>query len=140
MPSFLNDDTGGSMYSSSSRPPLDLPSHLRNSHEKLSVNGANAVNGINGRTSTHNSIRNGLENGSDAYIDGGAASNGHANGYSNTHSNGNGSAGRHHMNGDSHHEPTLNSLPNGRSSAGYRMVREIETRSHRQMEPYPTRP
>ncbi|ATZ47182.1 Bcmss4 [Botrytis cinerea B05.10] len=118
MPSFLNDDTGGSMYSSSSRPPLDLPSHLRNSHEKLSVNGANAVNGINGRTSTHNSIRNGLENGSDAYIDGGAASNGHANGYSNTHSNGNGSAGRHHMNGDSHHEPTLNSLPNGRSSAG----------------------
>lgn len=106
------------MYSSSSRPPLDLPSHLRNSHEKLSVNGANAVNGINGRTSTHNSIRNGLENGSDAYIDGGAASNGHANGYSNTHSNGNGSAGRHHMNGDSHHEPTLNSLPNGRSSAG----------------------
>ncbi|KAF7876729.1 hypothetical protein EAF04_001813 [Stromatinia cepivora] len=102
MPSFLNDDTGP-MYSST-RPPFDLPSHLRNSHDKLSVNGANGANGVNGRTSTHNSIRNGLENGSDVYIDGA--------------SNGNGMTGRHQMNGDSHHDATLNSLPNGRSSAG----------------------
>lgn len=99
MPSFLNDDPG-SMYSST-RPPIDLPSHLRNSHEKSSVNGAN---GVNGRTSTHTSIRNGLDSGSDVYIDGA--------------SNGTGMNSRHQMNGDSHHDATLNSLPNGRSSAG----------------------
>lgn len=98
MPSFVNGDTGP-MYSST-RPPFDLPSHLRNSHEKLS----NGANGVNGRTSTHTSIRSGLENGSDVYIDGA--------------SNGNGTTGRHQMNEDSHHDATLNSLPNGRSSAG----------------------
>ncbi|KAI9641252.1 Phosphatidylinositol-4-phosphate 5-kinase [Ciborinia camelliae] len=95
MPSFLTDDTGP-MYSST-RPPFDLPSHLRNSHEKLSVNGANA------RISTHNSVRSGLENGSDVYIDGA--------------SNGNGTTARPQMSGDTPHDATLNSLPNGRSSA-----------------------
>ncbi|RAL62014.1 hypothetical protein DID88_002503 [Monilinia fructigena] len=84
MPSFLTDDTGP-MYSST-RPPFDLPSHLRTSHEKVSANGTEGTNG------------------SDVYIDGA--------------SNGNGMTGRHQMNGDAHHEASLNSLPNGRSSAG----------------------
>ncbi|QSZ33462.1 hypothetical protein DSL72_005030 [Monilinia vaccinii-corymbosi] len=100
MPSFLTDDTGP-MYSST-RPPLDLPSHLRNSHDKSSVHGAS---GVNGRTPTHhNATRNGVENGSDVYIDGASSSNA--------------MTGRHQMNGETHHDATLNSLPNGRSSAG----------------------
>ncbi|PQE26506.1 phosphatidylinositol-4-phosphate 5-kinase protein [Rutstroemia sp. NJR-2017a BBW] len=99
MPSVLNDDTGPTY--SSTRPPFDLPSHFRSSHEKLSVNGVNGINGVNGRSPSHTPMRNGVENGSDLHIDGGA----------------NGVAGRHQMNGDTHNDATLSSLPNGRSSA-----------------------
>ena len=87
MPSFLSDDTGQML--SQSRPPLDLPSHLRPSYEK--------VNG-NARTSSHTSIKGGLGEGSDIHLDGG-------------------STGRPQVNGDMLHDTSLNSLPNGRSSA-----------------------
>ena len=87
MPSFLSDDTGQMI--SQNRLPLDLPSHLRRSHEKS--------NG-NARTSSHNSIKGSLGEGSDTYVDGG-------------------SIGRAQVNGDMLHDASLNSLPNGRSSA-----------------------
>jgi 1-phosphatidylinositol-4-phosphate 5-kinase len=87
MPSFLSDDTGQML--SQSRPPLDLPSHLRRSHEK--------VNG-NARTSSHTSIKGSLGEGEDIYVDGGTT-------------------GRPQLNGDLLHDASLNSLPNGRSSA-----------------------
>ena len=87
MPSFLSDDTGQML--SQNRPPLDLPSHLRRSHEK--------ANG-NARSSSHTSIKGSLGEGSDIYVD-------------------SGSAGRPQVNGDMLHDANLNSLPNGRSSA-----------------------
>lgn len=87
MPSFLSDDTGQML--SQNRPPLDLPSHLRRSHEK--------VNG-NARSSSHTSIKGSLGEGSDIHVD-------------------SGSTGRPQVNGDMLHDANLNSLPNGRSSA-----------------------
>src|SRR3954454_9205089 len=90
MPSFLSDDTGPML--SPSRPPFDLPSHVRNSHEKL--------NG-NARTSSHTSIKGSLGEGTspEPYTDGGVG-------------------GRSHVNGEMLHDVNLSSLPNGRSSAG----------------------
>ncbi len=87
IPSFLADDTGP-MFSSN-RPPFELPSHLRQSHDK--------VNG-NARTSSHTSIKGSLGEEPDGYIDGGGG-------------------GRPQINGDMFHDASLNSLPNGRSSA-----------------------
>jgi 1-phosphatidylinositol-4-phosphate 5-kinase len=87
MPLFLSDDTGPML--SLNRPPFDPPSHLRHSHEKL--------NG-NARSSSHASIKGSLDEGSEAYIDGGSGS-------------------RPVMNGDMLYDLTLNSMPNGRSSA-----------------------
>jgi 1-phosphatidylinositol-4-phosphate 5-kinase len=86
MPSFLTDDTGPVL--SSTRSPLDLPSHLRQSHEKL--------NG-NTRSSSYTSIKGSGENGPDQYTDGAIG-------------------GRPQMNGDMHHDASLSFLPNGRSS------------------------
>src|ERR1700733_10416403 len=51
MPSFLSDDTGPPGLSPS-RPPFDLPSHIRHSYEK--------VNG-NTRTSSYTSVKGSLE-------------------------------------------------------------------------------
>lgn len=73
---------------SSARPPFDLPSHLRNSHEK--------ING-NGRTSSHTSRKGSLGEGSDIYPD---AVNG----------------GRYQINGGGHHDENLNGVTHGRSS------------------------
>jgi len=87
MPSFVADDTGP-MFSSN-RPPFELPSHLRQSYDK--------VNG-NARTSSHTSIKGSLGEGSEGYIDGGGV-------------------GKAQVNGDMLHDASLNSLPNGRSSA-----------------------
>lgn len=85
MPSFLSDDTGP--MSSTTR-PLDLPSHVRLSHEK--------VNG-NGRTSSHTSIKGVQEEEPESYLD---ARN-----------------GAKHPNGDLAHDTSLSSMPNGRTSA-----------------------
>lgn len=90
MPSFLADDTNP-MYSSS-RPLYDVPSHLRQSHEK--------VNG-NIRSSAHITREGSLGDGSDGYIDGGNAVNG----------------GRPQNNGEMVRDASLNSVPNGRTSA-----------------------
>ncbi|KAG0647305.1 Phosphatidylinositol 4-phosphate 5-kinase its3 [Hyphodiscus hymeniophilus] len=87
MPSFLSDDTGQMTFQS--RPPLDLPSHLRRSHDKS--------NG-NARTSSHTSIKGSLGEGSDTYVD-------------------IGTTGSPQVNGDMLHDTSLNSLSNGRSSA-----------------------
>jgi 1-phosphatidylinositol-4-phosphate 5-kinase len=75
---------------SSNRPPFELPSHLRQSYEK--------VNG-NARTSSHTSIKGSLADGSDGFIDGGSVS-------------------RPQVNGEMLQDATLSSLPNGRSSVG----------------------
>lgn len=85
MPSFLADDTGP-MFSPS-RPTYDLPTHLRQSYEK--------VNG-NGRGSSHTSFKGSVGEGSDRYGDGIA---------------------KLVLNGDVLHDGSLNSVPNGRSSA-----------------------
>jgi len=87
MPSFGADDIGP-MFSSNG-PPVELPSHLRQSYDK--------VNG-NARTSSHTSIKGSLGEGSEGYIDGGGV-------------------GKAQVNGDMLHDASLNSLPNGRSSA-----------------------
>jgi len=88
MPSFMAEDTGG-MFSSS-RPPFELPTHLRQSYEK--------VHG-NARSSSHTSIKGSLGEGSDGFIDGEDVGNSQAN-------------------GDMVHDGSLNWLPNGRSSVG----------------------
>src|ERR1700733_13759001 len=61
MPSFLSDDTGPPVLSSS-RPPFDLPSHIRHSYEK--------VNG-NGRTSSYTSVKGSVEETRDEDADAG---------------------------------------------------------------------
>ncbi|KAL3419714.1 phosphatidylinositol-4-phosphate 5-kinase its3 [Phlyctema vagabunda] len=86
MPSFLTDDTGPML--SSNRPPLDMPSHIRHSHEK--------TNG-NGRSSSHTSVKGSVGDGSDMYGDA-------VNGY------------RHPANGAIHHDENLSSVTNGRQS------------------------
>jgi hypothetical protein len=58
MPSFLSDDTGPML---SNRPPFDLPSHLRQSYEKL--------NGT-ARTSSHTSIKSSLVDAIDSHTAG----------------------------------------------------------------------
>lgn len=90
MPSYLADDTN-SMFSTS-RPLYDVPSHIRQSHEK--------VNG-NSRSSAHTSIKGSLGDGLDGYMDVGNVVNG----------------GRPHVNGDMLRDGSPNSMPNGRSSA-----------------------
>jgi 1-phosphatidylinositol-4-phosphate 5-kinase len=90
MPSFLADDTPP-MFSSS-RPFYDVPSHVRQSHDK--------VNG-NSRSSVHTSIKGSLGEDSDGYMDGGNVVNGN----------------RPHVNGDMLRDGSLNSITNGRSSA-----------------------
>jgi len=75
---------------SSSRPPFELPSHLRQSYEK--------GNG-NARTSSHTSIKGSLADESDGFVDGG-------------------DTGRLQVNGDMLQDGSLSSLPNGRSSVG----------------------
>lgn len=87
MPSFLSDDTGPML--SPTRSPFDLPSHVRNSHEKL--------NG-NARTTSHTSIKGSLGEEPDTYTDGAAVR-------------------KPHANGDMLHDSSLSSIPNGRSSA-----------------------
>jgi 1-phosphatidylinositol-4-phosphate 5-kinase len=84
----MAEDTGPML--SSSRPPFELPSHLRQSYEK--------GNG-NARTSSHTSIKDNLADGSDGFIDGEGA-------------------GRQQVNGDMVQDASLNSLPNGRGSVG----------------------
>lgn len=88
MPSFLSDDTGP-MYSTN-RQLYDVPSHVRQPHEK--------VNG-NARTSSHTSTKGHMGEVSDGYIDGEVG-------------------GKSQMNGDMLHDGGLNAIPNGRSSAG----------------------
>lgn len=61
MPSFLSDDTGPML---SNRPPFDLPSHLRQSYEKL--------NGT-ARTSSHTSIKSSLVDAIDSHTAGARA-------------------------------------------------------------------
>jgi len=87
MPSFLSDDTGPML--SPNRPPFDLPSHVRQSHEKVIGNG---------RASSHTSIKGSLGDGSETYVDGVTG-------------------GRPQVNGDMLRDTSLNSIPNGRSSA-----------------------
>ncbi|RDW68130.1 hypothetical protein BP6252_09526 [Coleophoma cylindrospora] len=102
MPSFLTDDSGPML--SATRPPLDLPSHIRHSHEK--------ING-NGRTSSHASVKGSLNEGSDIYAD---AVNGN----------------RLQPNGGMHYDENLNSMTNGRSSMSsydYRSSRNGSTYS-----------
>lgn len=87
MPTFLPDDTGPML--SSSRPPYDLPNHLRAPHEKL--------NG-NGRTNLYPMAKGDAVNGADLYID-------------------NATSGTAVMNGNvQQHETSLHSIPNGRNS------------------------
>src|ERR1700722_18801054 len=59
MPSFLSDDTGPPVLSPS-RPPFDLPSHIRHSYEK--------VNG-NGRASSYTSGKGSVEESRDESAD-----------------------------------------------------------------------
>jgi 1-phosphatidylinositol-4-phosphate 5-kinase len=75
---------------SSSGPPFELPTHLRQSYEK--------VHG-NAKSSSHTSIKGSLGEGSDGFIDGEDVGNSQAN-------------------GDMVQDGSLNSLPNGRSSLG----------------------
>ncbi len=86
----MADDTGP-MFSSN-RPFYDIPTHIRQSHEK--------VNG-NGRSSAHTSGKASFADASDGYLDGGFMVNG----------------GRPQPKGEMHHDASLNSIPNGRSSA-----------------------
>jgi 1-phosphatidylinositol-4-phosphate 5-kinase len=88
MPSFLSDDTGP-MFSTT-RPLYDVPSHVRQSHEK--------TNG-NVRMSSHTSMKGLAGEFSDGYIDTQVG-------------------GKSQMNGDMLRENGLNSTPNGRSSGG----------------------
>lgn len=60
MPSFLSDDTGPPVLSPS-RPPFDLPNHIRHSYEK--------ANG-NGRTSSYTSVKGSVEETLDGDEDG----------------------------------------------------------------------
>ena len=61
MPSFLSDDTGPPVLSPS-RPPFDLPSHIRHSYEK--------ANG-NGRTPSYTSVKGSVGEAPDEDADGG---------------------------------------------------------------------
>ena len=87
MPSFSTYDTGPML--STSRTPFDLPSRVRNSHDKL--------NG-NARTSSHTSIRGSLGEDPVTYTDGA-------------------SVGKPYASGEMPKDSSLSSIPNGRSSA-----------------------
>jgi 1-phosphatidylinositol-4-phosphate 5-kinase len=95
MPSVLADDSGGqhtmnnhTTTNSTARPPFDLPSHIRQSHEK--------INGSTPRTSSHTSIKNGV------VVDGD---------YSDA-------VGGRMSADQQQYDSTLTSIPNARTSAG----------------------
>lgn len=87
MPSFLSDDTGPML--SPTGPPFDLPNHIRNSHEKLNANA---------RTTSRTSIKGSSAEELATYVDGAAV-------------------GKPQVNGEMLQDPSLDSIPNGRSSA-----------------------
>lgn len=97
MPSLLADETNTtepSMYSSN-RPPFDIPSHLRQSHEK--------ING-NTRSGSYTSIKASGAVGEGEYDQGYVGGRGYTNG------------DRDMLGSQQHHDSSLNSIPNGRSS------------------------
>lgn len=91
-----NNNAGNASMNNSTRPPFDLPSHLRQSHEK--------INGVTPRTSSHASMKNGVVDGDYGDPVGGRVS---------------ADRDQHSHQGQVHtQDGSLASIPNGRTSAG----------------------